>query len=159
MAKKPRLEAGTAIGAAQEAIDRADRMSEEAGNAAREGMQGGVRAANDAAQEGLQHASEGVGYAVDGFAAVMRLGSLMAGATQTVSQEWFAYTQAALRRNVEGMSELARCRSFGDLVESQNDLLKRQLDELAQSSARVSDRLMSAAQEAARQINEASPRA
>jgi hypothetical protein len=158
MARKPRMEAETAIGVAQEAFGRADRMSEEAGDAARKGLQGGMEAASETARQGVEQASEGVRYAADGFAAVMRLSSLMAGATQTVSQEWFAYTQAALRRNVEGMGELARCRSFGDLLESQNDLLKRQLDELAQSSARMSDRLMSAAQEAAREIDEASPR-
>lgn len=125
--------------AGAEAAEQARRAGEEFGRTARE-------AAGEAAQQARRVA--------DQFNVAMQCGTILAGAAQSVSREWLNYCQGAMRRNVQGFSDLARCRTIGELVEAQNERFAQELDEFMESSRRASEQFLSAARDAASRIDE-----
>lgn len=137
MAKRPRM-------AREEARERAVYVAGETAAATSEG----VEEAGRTIREGVADAAEEARRMGDGVTAVMQCGGIMAGAAQSVSREWLEYAQGALRRNVEGMTHLARCRTFRELVDAQSGRLVEELDELMQSSRRMQQCMFDAAQDA-----------
>lgn len=123
---------------------------------------GGVQAGLEQADESLRRSGEEVGEqarrAGEGLGAVMQSGAILAGAAQTVSQEWLNYAQAATRRNVEAMTSMARCRTMRELIDAQNDRLIEEMGEFMQSSRRISERVLAAAQDAAGAIGDGARR-
>jgi hypothetical protein len=71
------------------------------------------------------------------LAVMTEAGNILARGFADISQEWFSLMQAQLRRNVDGFSALARCRSIADLIECQNGLMRDRLQETIDGVRRV----------------------
>ena len=56
------------------------------------------------------------------LAVMTEAGNILSGGFADISQEWFSLMQAQLRRNIDGFTALARCRSIADVIECQNGL-------------------------------------
>jgi hypothetical protein len=103
----------------------------------------------DAMKRGLDDAAGQARAASDGFGAVMQSGAILAGAAQTASQEWLSYAQSATLRNIQAVGALTRCRTMRELMAAQSDRFAEEMGELVQSSRRISERMLDAAQDAA----------
>ena len=136
MAKRPR-------GETEEAIERGAQAAEE-----------GVGRADEAMRRGVEDAAEQARQAADGLGAVMQSGAILAGAAQTASQEWLSYAHGAALRNIQAMGSLARCRTMRELMEAQSGRFAEEMDEFMQSSRRISERMLAAAQDAAGAIGD-----
>lgn len=117
---------------------------------AREAGEAFSRGAREAGAEAAQQARR----VADQFNVVMQCGTILAGAAQSVSQEWLNYAQGAMRRNVQGLSDLTRCRTIRDLVDAQNERFVQEMDQFVESSRRASEQFLNAARDAATRIDE-----
>lgn len=136
MARQAKLERESAVEtAAETAIEAGERAGRQARNAA-----------TDAGEQARR--------VTERLSAVMQCGPIFAGAAQSVSQDWLSYAQGALRRNVQGMTSLTRCRTIRDLVDAQNERFAQEMDEFVQISRRASERMLGAARDAASRIDE-----
>jgi hypothetical protein len=109
----------------------------------------GVGKADHAMKRGIDEAAGQARAASEGFGAVLQSGAILAGVAQTASQEWLSYAQGATLRNIQAVSALTRCRSMGELMAAQSDRFAEEVGELVQSSRRISERMLDAAQDAA----------
>ena len=78
-------------------------------------------------------------------------GVLMRG-FQDVSREWLELTQERLRKNAEGMTKLAQCRTLPDFAAVQSDLARDNLNQIIDVTGRIAERSMKVADEAAKTI-------
>jgi hypothetical protein len=91
--------------------------------------------------------------ASDNLEALAETGTVLARGLQDVSREWLTLSQDRLRMNIEGMTQLARCRSMPDLVAAQSDLIRDNWRQMIDGSRRIAERSVKVANEAARRIS------
>ncbi len=69
--------------------------------------------------------------------AVTQSTAVLAQGAQKISREWFGLVQGQLKRNMEGLNALTRCRSVQDVVAVQSDLARDNLQQAIDTSRRV----------------------
>ena len=121
-------------------------------------MQSGIRAAQRVADEfgrvfgvGGQN-EELTRQATQNLEAITETGSVLMRGFQDVSREWLDLMQERLRKNTEGMTKLAQCRTVPDLAAVQSDLARDNLNQIIDGTPRIAERSMKVADEAAKTI-------
>jgi phasin family protein len=153
----------------QEAIERT-------GETARAGVREATDRAEDVMKTGIQSAQRvadefgrvfGFGgqnedltrQATQNIEAITETGTILMRGFQDVSREWLELTQERLRKNAEGMTKLAQCRTLPDLAAVQSDLARDNLNQIIDVTRRVAERSMKVADEAAKTITAESGKA
>jgi hypothetical protein len=93
-----------------------------------------------------------IGQASENFRAVTQSGTALARGLQDVSREVFELSQRRLQRNLDGLNELARCRSVADLVAAQSSLIRENLEQTLDNSRRIAELTIQVADEATRTV-------
>src|SRR5215207_5613341 len=121
-------------------------------------MQSGIQAAQRVANEfgrvfgvGGQN-EELTRQATQNLEAITETGSVLMRGFQDVSREWLDLMQERLRKNTEGMTKLAQCRTVPDLAAVQSDLARDNLNQIIDGTPRIAERSMKVADEAAKTI-------
>jgi hypothetical protein len=84
--------------------------------------------------------------------AVAQSGTAVARGVQDVARECVELSQKRLQTNLDGLNQLARCRSVSDLVAAQTALIRDNLDLTLNSSRRLAELTIQVADEAARTV-------
>ena len=71
---------------------------------------------------------------------------------QDVSREAFELSQKRLQTNLDGLSQLARCRSLSDFIAVQSSLLRENLEQTLNNSRRLAELTMHVTGEATRTV-------
>jgi hypothetical protein len=79
------------------------------------------------------------GQTSENLRAVTQSGTVLARGFQDVSREVFELSQKRLQRNLDGLNQLARCRSVADLVAAQSSLLRDNLEQTLDNSRRIAE--------------------
>jgi hypothetical protein len=82
--------------------------------------------------------------------AVTQSGTALARGLQDVSREVFELSQKRLQRNLDGLNQIARCRSVADLVAAQSSLLRDNLEQTLDNSRRIAELTIQVTEEATR---------
>jgi len=149
MARNSQIERTSEIarGGVREATDRAEDV-----------VQTGVEAARRVAEEfgrvlGVAGQNENLTrQATQNLEAITQTGAVLMRGFQEVSREWLEVMQERLRKNGEGMSKLAQCRTLPDLAAVQSDLARDNLNQIIDLTRRIAERSMEIADEAAKTI-------
>jgi hypothetical protein len=146
----------------QEAIERTSKTARagvrEATDHAENVMQTGIQAAQRVADEfgrvfGVGGQNEDLTrQATQNLEAITETGSVLMRGFQDVSREWLELTQERFRKNAEGMTKLAQCRTLPDLAAVQSDLARDNLNQIVDVTRRIAERSMKVADEAAKTI-------
>ena len=98
--------------------------------------------------------------ASENLGALAETGTVLARGFQDVSREWLTLSQHGLQKNIEGLTELARCRSIQDLLAVQSELMRNNWHYMIDVSRQIAERSIEIANEAAQTISsEAKPAA
>ena len=83
---------------------------------------------------------------------IAETGTIFARGFRDISREWVSFAQSRVRKNVESLGALARCRTPQDFVALQRDFVRDNLEGALNSSRRVSEISAEIAGEAVRKI-------
>jgi hypothetical protein len=121
-------------------------------------MQTGIQAAQRVADEfgrvfGVGGQNEDLTrQATQNLEAITETGAILMRGFQDVSREWLELTQERFRKNAEGMTKLAQCRTLPDLAAVQSDLARDNLNQIIDVTRRIAERSMQVTDEAAKTI-------
>ena len=121
-------------------------------------MQTGIQAAQRVADEfgrvfGVGGQNEDLTrQATQNLEAITETGTILMRGFQDVSREWLELTQERLRKNAQGMTKLAQCRTLPDFAVVQSDLARDNLNQIIDVTRRIAERSMKVADEAAKTI-------
>ena len=90
------------------------------------------------------------GQAAEHLRAVAQSSTALARGVQDVSREVFELSQKRLQTNLEGLNQLARCRSLADLIAAQSSLFRENLEQTLNNSRRLSEMTIQVVDEATR---------
>src|SRR4051812_36520526 len=146
MARNNHQESETARAGVREATDRAEDV-----------MQTGIQAAKRVAEEfgrvlGVGGNENLTRQATQNLEAITETGSVLIRGFQDVSREWLELMQERLRKNAEGMTKLAQCRTVPDFAAVQSDLARDNLNQIIDLTRRIAEQSMKVADEAAKTI-------
>jgi phasin family protein len=127
---------------------------------ARDTFQSGVQAAVESVQSATDHliqefglcgarAEELVRRSIQNGEAVSQASMVLAKGAQEISQEWFDLARDRLVNNLDALVRLSSCRSLQDFTEVQSDVLWARLSQAVESSRRIAEVSVRAAEEAA----------
>jgi hypothetical protein len=148
---------------ASEAID----QSTEAGRDMVEAAAGVAREAAVVGLEGLRRVTDrftwAFGFAGEDSEAVARqmsenlgvlaeTGTVLGRGMEDVSREWLTLSQHGLQKNIEGLTELARCRSIQDLLAVQSELMRNNWRYMIDVSRQIAEHSIEIANEATQKI-------
>jgi hypothetical protein len=91
-------------------------------------------------------ASENIGVLAESGAVLVR-------GMQDVSFEWLTLSQNRFRKNIDALTQLARCRSLPDFVAVQSELMRDHWQQMIEGSRRIAERSLEVANEAAQKIS------
>jgi hypothetical protein len=91
--------------------------------------------------------------ASENLGALAETGTVLARGMQEVSREWLSLSQHGLQKNIEGLTQLARCRSMQDFVAVQSELLRNNWHYMIDVSRQIAERSIEVANEAAQTIS------
>jgi len=142
--------------------------------AATEGAQAVARTMQEAVESGLGAVSElarlSTGQAMDSFKrpdgdvqgvteqasqnfrAVAQSSAALARGIQDVTRECFELSQKRWQSNLDGLNQLARCRSLSDFVAIQSSLIRDNLEQTLNNSRRIAELTVQVADEATRTV-------
>ena len=86
--------------------------------------------------------------------AVTQATAVLAQGAQEISREWLGSAQERLQKNIDGLNALARCRSVQDFVAVQTDLVRDNLQQVIDTSRRLSEVSVRVAEDATRTIQD-----
>jgi len=66
--------------------------------------------------------------------AITKFGTVLTQACQDTSREWYGLAQKQLQRNLEGLSQLAHCRSVQDFAAVQSGLVRESLQHMVEDT-------------------------
>lgn len=87
--------------------------------------------------------------ATQNLRAAVHAGTVLARGLQDVSRECFELSQKRMQRNLEGLNNLAQCRSMTDLLAAQSSLIRDNLEQTVNNSRRIAELAIQIADEAA----------
>jgi hypothetical protein len=93
------------------------------------------------------------GQASEHLRAVAQSSTALARGVQDVSREVFELSQKRLQTNLDGLNQLARCRSLADLVAAQRSILRQNLEQTLDNSRRLAEMTLQVVDEATRTAN------
>ena len=147
--------------------EQAVRASTEAARRSIETAQGAMRAGLNTATQTFQQVTEQLNRSF-GFGepqseelarqssqnveAVTQAAATLAQGAQEISREWFGLAQERLRKNMDNLNTLSKCRSVQDLVAAQSDLVRDNLQQVIDNTRRLSEVSVRVAQDATRTI-------
>ncbi|WP_162937381.1 phasin family protein [Indioceanicola profundi] len=114
----------------------------------------GAGAAEAAAKVGSDSARSLSASTAGNMEAFLQAQAIMAEGMRTAWQEWMGYSQSAMQRWTEKLQTPLQIRSPQDIMLSQIDTAREEMDQLLQNSMRVSDLMTKAAGSAMRRITE-----
>jgi hypothetical protein len=91
--------------------------------------------------------------ASENLGALTETGTILARGFQDVSREWLTLSQHGVQKNIEGLTELARCRSLQDFVAVQSELMRNNWHYMIDVSRQIAERSIEIANEAAQTIS------
>src|SRR5215213_7924076 len=147
MARNNQQESEAARAGVREATERVENV-----------MQSGIQAAQRVADEfgrvfGVGGQNEDLTrQATQNLEVITETGSVLMRGFQDMSREWLDVMQERLRKNAEGMTKLAQCRTLPDLAAVQSDLARDNLNQIIAGTRRIAERSMKVADEAAKTI-------
>ena len=128
-------------------------------------MEGSV----DAASQGFRNASDqfsrSLGYSgeegkrlarqsAQDVEAITKYGAVLAEAAQDGSRQWYGLAQRQWQRNLDGLSQLARCRSVQDFVAVHSGLVRESLLHMAEDGRTIAEISLRAVNDASKAIAE-----
>jgi hypothetical protein len=90
--------------------------------------------------------------ASENLGALAETGTVLARGMQDVSREWLTLSQQGLQKNIEGLTQLVRCRSMQDFIAAQSDLLRKNWHYMIDVSRQIAERSIEIANEATQKI-------
>jgi len=126
----------------------------------------------DAASQGFQNASDqfarDLGYSgeegkrlarqsAQDVEAITKYGAVLAEAAQDSSRQWYGLAQRQWQRNLEGLSQLARCRSVQDFVAVHSGLVRESLQHMAEDGRTIAEISLRAVKDASKAIAATAP--
>jgi phasin family protein len=84
--------------------------------------------------------------------AMTECGSILMRGWQEISREWMSLGQRRLQRNLESMQALAACQSLQDLVTTQTELVRDNMQELVDNGRHIAEKSVEVANEAAQTL-------
>ena len=121
----------------------------------------------DAASQGFQNASDQfartLGYSgeegerlarqsAQNVEAITKFGTVLSQALQDASREWYGLAQKQLQRNLEGLSQLAHCRSVQDFVAVHSGLVREGLLHMAEDGRTIAELSLRAVNDASKAV-------
>ena len=91
--------------------------------------------------------------ASENLGALAETGTVLARGMQEVSREWLTLSQHGLQKYIEGLTQLARCRSMQDLVAVQSELMRNNWHYMIDVSRQIAERSIEIANEATQKIS------
>ncbi|WP_262298307.1 phasin family protein [Microvirga sesbaniae] len=96
------------------------------------------------------NAEDLTGQTSENLRAVTQSGTALARGIQDVSREVFELSQKRLQRNLDGLNQIARCRSVADLAAAQSSLIRDNLEQTLDNSRRIAELTIQVVDEATR---------
>lgn len=132
-------------------------------HAMQEAVQNGLGAVSEAARRSTDQAMQVFGRSDGGaqnlteqasqnLRAVAESGTALARGVQDVTRECVELSQKRLQTNIDGLHQLARCRSVADLVALQTALIRNNLDLTLDNSRRLAELTIQMTDEATRTV-------
>ena len=84
--------------------------------------------------------------------AITKYGAVLAEAAQDSSRQWYGLAQRQWQRNLEGLSQLARCRSVQDFVAVHSGLVRESLLHMAEDGRTIAENSLRAMNDASKVI-------
>jgi phasin family protein len=149
--------------AASDATNRAAEDARQVADTAQKTMQSGLGAISESAHRmsdqfgqvfsfSGQQSEELARQTKQNLEAMTQASTVLLHGMQDLTREWMEFTQTGLRRNMDGLTALARCRSWQDLVSLQSGLLRDNLQQMIEETRRITERSAQVADEATRSI-------
>jgi hypothetical protein len=89
----------------------------------------------------------------DNLGALAETGTIVVRGIQDVSREWLSLSQDRLQKNIEGLTQLARCRSVPDFVAVQSELVRDNWQLMFEGTRQIAERSMQVTNEAVQKIS------
>src|ERR671916_2759500 len=99
---------------------------------------------------GRAEAQDLAGQVSENLRAVAHSSTALVRGVQDVSREAFELSQKRLQTNLDGLTQLARCRTLSDFVAAQSSLLRENLEQTLNNSRRLAELTIQATDEATR---------
>jgi hypothetical protein len=90
--------------------------------------------------------------ASENLGALAQTSTVLARGIQEVSREWLRLSQHGLQKNIDGLTQLARCRSMQDIVAVQSELMRNNWHYMIDVSRQIAERSIEIANEATQKI-------
>jgi len=87
--------------------------------------------------------------------AVTHCGAVLAQGAQEISREWMKLAGDRLQRNLEGLNELAQCRTVPEIISVQSRLMSANLEHMLRNSRRIAEISLQVVSEAGQATTEA----
>ena len=84
--------------------------------------------------------------------AITKFGTVLTQAYQDTSREWYGLAQKQLQRNLEGLSQLAHCRSVQDFAATQSSLVRESLQSMVEDSRLIAEISLKAVNDASKAV-------
>ena len=144
------------INAAAEAGEQTVRAGTEAARRSAETAQQGFREVTDQFTQAFgfagPHSDELARMSSQNVQAVMQASTVVVQGLQEISREWFGLAQDRFTKNLDGLNELARCRSIPDFVAVQSGLVRDNLQQMLDNGRHIAQISVRVADDAARVI-------
>jgi phasin family protein len=87
---------------------------------------------------------------------ILETSTALAAGMQSVSREWMSFAQKRAEQNLDKLDTLLQCRTPHELIAAQTDIVRDNLEDLLESSRRISEMATRMAEEATRKMSETS---
>src|SRR4051812_33681664 len=84
--------------------------------------------------------------------AITKFGTVLTQAYQDTSREWYGLAQKQLQRNLEGLSQLAHCRSVQDFAATQSSLVRESLQSMVEDTGSIVEISLGAVNDASKAL-------
>src|SRR3954462_10843057 len=84
--------------------------------------------------------------------AITKCGTVLTQAYQDTSRDWYGLAQRQLRRNLEGLSKLAHCRSVQEFATVQSGLIRESLQHVVEGSRSIAENSLKAVNDASKAL-------
>jgi phasin family protein len=101
---------------------------------------------------GRAEAQDLAGQVSENLRAVAQSSTALVRGVQDVSREAFELSQKRLQTNLDGLNQLARCRSLSDFIAAQSSLLRENVEQTLNNSRRLAELTIQATDEATRTV-------
>jgi phasin family protein len=149
--------------AGQEAVRAGSDMARRGAETAQQAFKSGLDTATQSFQRVTDQVTQVLGFSgpqaeelarrsSQNLEAVKQANTVLAQGFQEISRDWFGLVQARVTKNLDAMSQLARCRSVQDFVAVQSDLVRDNMQQIISGSRQIAEVSVRVANEAARTI-------